>query len=185
MMSKMIYVALLRGINVGGNSIVSMARLKESFEKLGYKNVTTYINSGNVIFSASHPQRILEEDIEQELDKTFHFSIRVVVRSLDEIRILFKHIPSKWHNQTDWRHNIIFLSHRIDNKESFKDFVPKPHIEEMKYFPGVLLWSAKTSDLTKSTILKNNRSPLYKEMTVRGLNTTKKIFDLMTKLEKN
>ena len=46
----MTYVALLRGINVGGNNKVEMARLKKVFESLGFINVRTYINSGNVIF---------------------------------------------------------------------------------------------------------------------------------------
>ena len=180
----MIYVALLRGINVGGNSLVNMAKLKECFEELEYKHVTTYINSGNVIFAANKHNRQLEEEIETELEKKFKFSIRVVVRSLVEMENVMQQIPEKWNHQSDWRHNVIFLSHRIDTKDSFKDFVPKEGIEEMHYFPGVLLWSAKTSDLTKSTMLKVNRSPLYKEMTVRGFNTTKKIFELMKNLEK-
>ena len=48
----MVYVALLRGINVGGKNIVEMARLKQAFEELGFTSVKTYINSGNVIFRA-------------------------------------------------------------------------------------------------------------------------------------
>ena len=47
-----VFVALLRGVNVGGNNIVSMRELKESFEELGFAQVSTYINSGNVIFTS-------------------------------------------------------------------------------------------------------------------------------------
>jgi uncharacterized protein (DUF1697 family) len=47
-----VYVALLRGINVGGNNMVPMKALKASFEKLGFRDVATYINSGNVVFRA-------------------------------------------------------------------------------------------------------------------------------------
>ena len=179
----MIYVALLRGINVGGNNTVSMAILKECFEKLGYKKVTTYINSGNVIFQANQQNRTLEKEIEKELEAKFGFPIRVVVRSFDEMQKLIKSIPKKWNKETEWRHNVIFLSHRIDNRDAFVEFIPKPNIEEMHYFPGVLLWSAKTSDLTKSNMLKVNKSPLYKEMTIRGINTTLKIFEIMQSLQ--
>ena len=178
----MIYVALLRGINVGGNNTVSMAALKLSFEKLGYKNVTTYINSGNVIFIAGKNQRKLEEEIEKELESTFGFPIRVVVKSFDEMERIIKHIPEKWDSDDGWRHNVIFLSHRIDSKEQFGEFIPRPEIEEMKYVPGALLWAAKTSDLTHSTMITLNKSKLYKEMTVRNLNTARKIYELMKHL---
>ena len=178
----MIYVALLRGINVGGNNTVSMATLKQTFEKLGYKNVTTYINSGNVIFDAYHPQRTLEEEIEKELESTFGFPIRVVVKNFDEMKKIINYIPQKWNTQSDWRHNVIFLSHRIDSKDSFEEFIPRPEIEEMEYVPGALLWAAKTSDLTDSTMITLNKSKLYKEMTVRNLNTARKIYELMKNL---
>jgi hypothetical protein len=57
-------------------------------------------------------------------------------------------------------------------------------MEELRYYPGVLFWSAKTSDLTKTGMLKVNRMPIYKEMTVRGLNTTLKIYGLMQEANK-
>jgi len=189
----MMYVALLRGINVGGNNTVSMTQLKKLFEELGYKDITTYINSGNVIFSNGQTNpRQLEEEIEKELEKTFGFPIRVVVRSFDEMEEIIKQIPKHWEQQNDplrseasWRHNIIFLSHRIDNKNSFTDLTPKPNIEEMKYIPGVLLWTAKTSDLTHSTMITINKSKFHKEMTVRNLNTARKIYELMQNLQTN
>ena len=51
---EMVYVALLRGINVGGNNIVGMKKLKVAFESLGFKNVVTYINSGNIIVTRNN-----------------------------------------------------------------------------------------------------------------------------------
>lgn len=180
----MVYVALLRGINVGGHTTISMDLLKKCFTELGFGNVTTYINSGNVIFLTNPTnQRKLEEKIEQSLDQIFSLSICVVVKNFDEMQTIIHHLPSTWNSQTDWRHNIIFLAHEIDSNDTFKDFSPKPGIEDLHYFPGVLLWSAKTSDLTKSTMLQLNRSPLYKKMTVRNLNTTSKIFEIMQNLQ--
>lgn len=159
-----------------------MVVLKQSFEKLGYKNVSTYINSGNVIFDSDKQSRKLEEKIEKTLESTFGFPIRVVVKNFHEMGNIISKIPEKWNSNDGWRHNVIFLTHEIDNKDTFKDFISKPNIEEFHYFPGVLLGSAKTSDLTHSTMTTLNKSKLYKGMTVRNLNTTRKIFELMKNL---
>ena len=180
------YAALLRGINVGGNTIVPMAALKKCFEALGFDDVRTYINSGNVIFrSASTQPRTLEARIERALTATFGHKIRVVIRSFDEMKKLVAAIPDRWQKAADERRNVIFLRHTIDNRDALKDFVAKPGIEELTYHPGVLFWSAKTSDLTKSNMLKVGRTPIYREMTVRNVNTTRKILELMQEAEAN
>ena len=74
------YVALLRGINVGGNRKVPMADLKDCFEKLGHTEVKTYINSGNVIFTSETSDiQKLREALENEIEKTFGFFVDVLV----------------------------------------------------------------------------------------------------------
>ncbi|MDD2917353.1 MAG: DUF1697 domain-containing protein, partial [Candidatus Gracilibacteria bacterium] len=83
------YVALLRGINVGGNNRVEMSRLREVFTSLGFKHVTTYINSGNIIFEAlENDTRKMTERIEKSLTEAFGFSLRVVLRDAENIRML-------------------------------------------------------------------------------------------------
>jgi uncharacterized protein (DUF1697 family) len=75
------YVALLRGINVGGKTSINMARLKECFEEQGFLNVKTYINSGNVIFNTSSSVTVkLEQKIEKAIIVNFNFP---VIKSLD------------------------------------------------------------------------------------------------------
>src|SRR5260370_30248383 len=73
-------IALLRGINVGGNKKVEMARLRALMEELGYGDVRTYVNSGNVVFSG--PRRS-EKHLEAAIVKTFGFDVPVVLRSRD------------------------------------------------------------------------------------------------------
>ena len=75
-------IALLRGINVGGNKRVEMARLRALMEDLGYSDVRTYVNSGNVVFSG--PRRS-ERHLETAIAKTFGFEVPVVLRSRDEL----------------------------------------------------------------------------------------------------
>ncbi len=178
------YAALLRGINVGGNTMVGMAALAKCFEALGFEDVRTYINSGNVIFrTRSGRPRSLETKIERALTATFRYNIMVVVRSFDEMQALIERMPAKWRTPADERRNVIFLQHTIDSPGALKDLVAKPGVEELSYHPGVLFWSAKASDLARSNMLKIAGRPIYKAMTVRNVNTTRKIFELMQALE--
>jgi uncharacterized protein (DUF1697 family) len=186
MTNKNIYIALLRGINVGGNTIISMANLKDNFEKLGYENIKTYINSGNIIFTdGSSDVHKLESEIETMITKDFKLNIRVVVRNFEQYEKLIKSIPKNWKDDTEYKKNVIFLTPKIDSPAILDEISPKPGIEELHYHPGVIFWAAKTSDLTKSNMLKLNKSVLYKEMTVRNLNTTYKIYELMKQVDKS
>ena len=75
------YVALLRGINVGGKNLIGMPALKACLEEAGFADVSTYIQSGNVVFETSRPKRDLARDIEATLEETFPLPLVVVVRS--------------------------------------------------------------------------------------------------------
>lgn len=80
------YIAFLRGINVGGKNIIKMAELKRVFEDIGLCEVQTYIQSGNVLFKSNEEEEPLCKEIECGLDKTFGFSITVVLRTLAELQ---------------------------------------------------------------------------------------------------
>ena len=88
------FVAFLRGINVGGHHKVPMADLRKEFDKLGYKNVTTLLNSGNIIFDTprDNPED-LEEKISIHLEKHFGFSIPTMIRSKSNIQELLNRQP--------------------------------------------------------------------------------------------
>src|SRR5215213_4002914 len=105
-----VVVALLRAVNVGGNNMISMKSLKESFERMGFQHVTTYINSGNIIFTTKETDaRKLEKKIEQMLVKDYQLDSRVVVRSFSEMTNLVESLPESWNADSDWRYNVIFL----------------------------------------------------------------------------
>jgi uncharacterized protein (DUF1697 family) len=80
------YVALLRGINVGGANKISMPQLRAMAENLGYQSVSTYINSGNLLFTSSQGGGGLAEEIQQAITAEFGRPIEVTVRSLDQLR---------------------------------------------------------------------------------------------------
>ena len=124
------YVAFLRGINVGGRTKVSMERLKEVFTSLGFSNLQTILNSGNVIFEAPELDTFkLEETIAKQLAKTFGLVINVLVRSGDEIQRLISDNPfAEIHITPQTRLYVTFLP--ADHNPSF----PLPYTSPDKDF---------------------------------------------------
>jgi uncharacterized protein (DUF1697 family) len=97
-----VYVALLRGVNVGGRGKVDMRELRRQFEKLGCSDVSTYINSGNVIFRDRRSASTLTHELEKVLGR------RVAVRSLAQMKALCGRIPGDWVNDTEQKTDVGF-----------------------------------------------------------------------------
>jgi uncharacterized protein (DUF1697 family) len=178
-----IFVALLRGVNVGGKNMIRMSSLKESFERMGFGDVATYINSGNIIFTTQEGDaRKLERSIEGMLSSEYELECKVVVRSLSEMANLVKSLPETWDGDGHWKYNVIFLRHSIDSENILNGLKPESDIEQIVYRPGTLLWSARISDLSRTSMQKLPGQKLFQEMTVRNTNTTKKLYELMKKI---
>jgi uncharacterized protein (DUF1697 family) len=87
-------ICMLRGINVSGQKKVPMTELKKLFESLGFKNVTTYIQSGNVIFTSKMPDhKMISGTIEKKIREQFGFDVPVIVRSQPEMQIAVDNNP--------------------------------------------------------------------------------------------
>jgi uncharacterized protein (DUF1697 family) len=173
------YVALLRGINVGGKSIVRMADLKGCVDGLGHANVRTYIASGNVLFES--PERSgakLEGPLERALEKQFALPIRVVVRSGRELQRILDAIPERWLDAPELRVTVAFLLRGNDARAIARDLTPKPGIDELVTAPGALLWAIRRDALTRTGLKLVGTDP-YKQMTLRNLNTTLKLGELV------
>lgn len=104
------YVALLRGINVGGNTMIKMAELKACFESLGLKNVVSYVNSGNLAFdSASTSEQKLVAKLEKAIDKDFGKAVPVMVREQKEISRIMKANPFEGEFESHKEMHVLFL----------------------------------------------------------------------------
>ncbi len=91
---KLTYVALLRGINLGGHKIVKMDQLRKAFGELGFEDVKTYIQSGNVIFKGPlQAPESLAKRIEEKVLRQFGFPVPVVVKTAGEIGEVIKNNP--------------------------------------------------------------------------------------------
>jgi uncharacterized protein (DUF1697 family) len=181
-----IYVALLRGVNVGGKNMVSMSSLKGSFGRMGFGGVATYINSGNILFNAKEGDaRKLERKIGEMLSSEYQLECKVVVRSYPEMANLVENLPADWTGDGGWKYNVIFLRHTIDSESVLAGLKPRSGIERVLYRPGALLWSVRAGDITRTAWVKLPSQEVYREMTVRNLNTTRKLYELLKRMSES
>ena len=175
------YVALLRGINVGGNNIIKMADLKLAFEKMGFKDVRTYIQSGNVIFSTSSKDvRTVEKKIEQGLSKTFGYSATVVVVSHKELQEVVKKAPKGFGMEPKkYYSDVIFLKHPLSSKEALEEVSVKEGVDTKAAGKHVLYFTRLAKKRTESRLSKIAMSSIYKQVTIRSWSTTAKLLSLM------
>lgn len=177
----MTYVALLRGINVGGNSIVDMRRLRTTFERLGFADVHTYINSGNVLFSTRRRARQrLTGDIETAIVTDLGLDVAVQLRSGDELRDLIAAIPAEWTNDGSMKCDVYFLWPAIDRPAVIDDVPHNPAIEDLCYLPGALVRRVDRSQQAKSPMTRIVGTAIYQQMTARNINTVRKLAQLAT-----
>jgi uncharacterized protein (DUF1697 family) len=176
------YVALLRGINVGGNSLVSMKALKSCFEELGFQDVKTYINSGNIIFKDSRKSLPgLVKLIESGIKAHRKMDIRVIVKSKDDIAAICKKIPAEWVTDTLMRTDVMFLWDDVDTPEMVAAVPSNPKVDRLLHVKGALIWNVARDNYGKKQAAEDpSATPFYKNMTARNANTTRKLLELMS-----
>lgn len=136
------YVALLRGINVGGNSKVDMKQLKVSFEKMGHFNVRTLINSGNVIFDSERTDIAqLNQEIMMNLTLIFGFQIPTVLRDKETLKMICENFPMTWENNEEQKTDILFLGEQVDHEDVIKRIIHNPDVDTLIYFKRSIGWN--------------------------------------------
>ena len=175
------YVALLRGINVGGKNLIKMTDLKACFEALGFKDVRTYIQSGNVLFSAAgSDQARLTRRLEETLSKTFSYQSRLVVRSLKQMKDIVTHAPNGFgSNPATYRYDVIFLKEPLTAAKAMESVTTKAGVDQAFAGKGVLYFSRLISRATQSHLTRIITMPVYQSMTIRNWNTTTKLLNMM------
>ncbi len=175
------YVALLRGINVGGNNKVPMAELRETVGRIGGEDVRTYINSGNVIFDHSKRSTgAVASIIEEAITDDFGLEIRVLVLSVADLHRITAALPETWTNDKVMRTDVIFLWDEIDNPGLVEDLPIREGIDEVLHVPGAVLWRIDRENVTRSWLGKLIGTTPYRSMTIRNVNTVRKLAELTT-----
>lgn len=174
------YIALLRGINVGGNNKVPMAELRAAFEQLGFERVSTYINSGNVFFDteAANDEKLIAT-ISQQLRKSFGFDIITMVISVDELRDALQNVPNWWGLPGTDKHNAIFVIAPVTPADIEQVIgAAKPEYEKIKAHGQVIFWTAPFKTFNRTRYSKIVGTSVYKSITIRNANTTRKLLEL-------
>jgi uncharacterized protein (DUF1697 family) len=176
------YVALLRGINVGGRNAVPMPALKAAFEEYGFDDVQTYIQSGNVIFSTpTSNQAGLTQTIELMLRTAFdHYDASVVIRSRSQMRAIVEKAPKGFGTEpAKYRYDACFLKPPLTAKQVVASVPTKEGVDRIWAGSGVVYFSRLTSRATQSRLNRVASMPLYQQMTIRNWNTTTKLAELV------
>lgn len=174
------YVALLRGINVGGNSTVEMRRLKVVCESLGWCEVRTYINSGNIIFTHDLVQPAeLAAELAREINLVWGFRVNVLVKTRDELMAVIAATPDSWTNGLDMKCDVVFVWDGITPEEELIALRPRVGIDEVRTTSEAIIWKVDRVNATRSGLLRMVGTPLYKQVTVRNINTVRKLGELI------
>ena len=174
------YVALHRGINVGGKNIIKMDDLKTCFNEMGFENVVTYIQSGNVLFDSNETNQFqLSQQIEKGLSESFNYNSKIVLLSQQELIQLIKTVPKDFGVYPDeYRYDVIFLKAPLTSEEALSKIKTKEGVDFVTAGNGVLYFSRLSSMSGQSQMTKMIGTAIYKEMTIRNWNTTTKLCEL-------
>ena len=179
-----IYIALLRGINVGGKNIIKMADLKGVFEEIGLHEVKTYIQSGNVLFKSYEEEEPLRNKIEQAIEKAFCLSVPVILRTATELEQLIKNCPFSEKKAPEAKVESLYVSFLLQSPS-------QENIDRLKVYKNETddyLVSGRDVFLLfgnsiRNSKLANNLQKLDVPSTVRNWKTINKLATLVTAME--
>jgi uncharacterized protein (DUF1697 family) len=173
------YLALLRGINVGGKNLVKMDELRAAMESLALDDVATYIASGNVQFRA--PRRKREElaaEIEKTLTKRFGTELRVVLLTETQLRGVVKDAPRGLAGER-YLADVVFIRKPLTAKQAFSLVQLREGVDRAWPGKGVFYFSRLAEKKSSSKFSKVASLPEYKNMTIRSWSTVTKLLALM------
>ena len=179
------YIALLRGINISGKNKISMSELKKILEENRYKNVITYLNSGNVIFESNTDNKEnMMQDIYKIVKNKFNLEIPIFIISQLELEDILNNNPEWWGTENkEIYDNLIFIITPTKYEEVYNTIGnPREEIEKIKEFKNSIFWSYDLKNYRKSNWWNKTASTNIKDrITIRTANTMKRILEIYKK----
>lgn len=174
------YVALLRGINVGGRHIVAMADLREAFETAGYTAVRTYIQSGNVVFESDLPPAVVHNNLEAILERRVGVPLVIVLRSEVELRSVVDQAPAGFGAQPDRFHSdVLFLKEPLSSQDAMRVVNLREGVDQAWPGTGVVYFARLSERRAQSRLSRIVGTPEYRQMTIRNWTTTTKLVNML------
>lgn len=174
------YIALLRGINVGGNKIIKMQDLKAMFLSLGAQKVRTYIQSGNVVFeSDEESEYLLSAAIKDRIKEAFDFDVSVMIRTVDEMEQVLVNNPFPLTEKEDLkRWYVSFLPHEPSPEALEKLRIYEDGPDKLRFVGREMyvIYEVSTSQSALSKVPLDRM--LGMPITARNWNTVNKLVDM-------
>lgn len=179
-----VQIAFLRGINVGGNTLIKMAALKEMFEAVGFKDAQTLLQSGNVVFTTKATPEAVAKKISAAIRRTFGVNVEVMVRTADDLRKVAKANPFAVAARDDPGHLVVTFLTSEPSAEAVKLLYAHKNATEKFEVRGPHMYAHYPSGIGTS---KFNPSLIERTLKVGGTgrnwNTVTKLIALADQLE--
>jgi len=178
------YIAILRGINVSGHKIIKMAELRDHLSSLNFCNLTTYIQSGNIVFqSEAMKNNVLEEKIHQLIKDQYGFDVPVIVRSLQEWQQVVDQFPFNLEQVDTKRIGFAFLKEKPLNFDPL-DYEKFKAVEDKIVYNGKEIYLHIPGGFGSSKLTNNIfEKKLRVSATTRNWNTTLKLLEMAKALD--
>ncbi len=176
------YLLLLRGINVGGKNKIRMAELQLFLETEGCSDVTTYIQSGNVIVKSNLTASVLSQKIEEKLPKKFQIdsdTIKILALTKVQLQEIVDNKPEGFGDQPEKYHSDVIFLLSIAVEQVMPAFSPLEGVDVVWPGNGVIYSQRLSAERTKSRLNKIMTTKFYKHMTIRNWNTTTKLLKMI------
>ena len=176
------YIALLRGINVGGNNKVSMKELKDALSESGLSDVRTYINSGNVLFTA--PDQAIDrltKKVEKTIEDRFGFPVSCIVLTSDQYKQNVEGAPKNWGKpDKNLRSDALFVM-KSKTPQEIADAVGKVNndFEWLDIGESVVFWTIDRRKYGQARMPKIIGSEAYRALSMLSSTTTRKLYLLL------
>ena len=176
------YIALLRGVNISGKNKVPMAELKLGFESLGFPEVKTWLNSGNVIFSSADGNvTALTDRVGRMIQREFGLDIPVFIIPQEELADTLRHAPDWWGTEDpEVYDNLIFILPPASFQDVYREIgAPKEGLEQIRDYGAAVFWSFDRKKYQKTNWWpKTASAEVAPKLTIRTANTVRKIAHL-------
>ena len=175
------YISLLRGINISGKNKITMSKLKKEFTNLGYKEVITYLNSGNVVFKSDiEDKNVIKNNIQIMIKDKFGFDIPTYVTTSQELEELISHSPEWWgKDNKEIYEKIIFIIPPNTYNEVFDTIGSPNEYEKIQDYKNNIFWSFSFKNYRKSNWWsKTANTNISDKITIRTANTMRKILEI-------
>lgn len=174
----MVYILLLRGINVGANNRVPMKQLEQRLKELGFERSMTYIQSGNILIDTDMSAQACKSWFVELLHEEFHVSVPVLIRTAEELAAIVTDTPFPTEDGT--RLNVSFMERALTQEET-------AHLSKFQDLPDRYALHGKDVYLYLGQSVRDSKLALYlpkvgDSSTIRNWNTTVKLLELARNL---